>query len=168
MAPMDAPAALIGPLAGVVVGGGVAWAIERSRWKRAEATRWHAERRRVYAAFLRAAADVHWASSFIGVVGVARATRSSKGDFEQGLERFQEALDEWYRVHFEIDLLAGPKVRAAAQEVRSVISHSLALTHQIETPTDPGTFRRETKTVMDDLLAAIGAFEHEVRREIGP
>lgn len=168
MPPMDASATIVGPLAGVVVGGGVAWAIERSRWKRTEATRWHGKRRRVYSDFLHVAADLHWTSSFIGLIGVARATRSSRRDFEQALEPLQATFDEWHRLHFELDLLAGPDVRAAAKQVRSVVGRSFSLTNQIEAPTDAATYLAETKTVMDDLYAGIEAFEHEVRREIGP
>jgi hypothetical protein len=110
-----ATAGLIGALGGTVVGGAITWSVERQRLLQAERTRWHDERRVVYAALLKAMQIQRLVLEEPGQPKetVLRAAGKSWSDAELALGD----------VLLEINLLASANVRHAAYDWYRVLLH---------------------------------------------
>jgi hypothetical protein len=151
---------IVGALAGVAVGGGLNWA--RDEWQRRgeDERRFHGDRLRLYAQFLKAA---HAQRLTANVVSVALSAGSQGiqigGPVDVAIDAYQGSLAELQELTWEVDLIGTPAVRSSVADVRDALNRLAALYGQIHSP---GPHR--DPNILDRLTEAEAAFSNGIER----
>jgi hypothetical protein len=164
---MAAWIAVIGSLGGVAVGGGVSYFIERTRWRQAETTRWHDQRRELYARFMRAADELRAASAAVGnVVNLPENDESVRA----ALARMQAAGARLDPIRWDLELLAGADVGLAVAQIHSLTIRRMAIQLALAEAKTEKAFDEQLQNLsseMSEWRSAVAVFRNAARREIG-
>jgi hypothetical protein len=154
--------AVTGTLAGTALGGGLGWLAERGRWKRQEMSRWQADRRSVYASFLRASED------YEAVIHELQDEFAGQDPWSVPRDRLDSAFNDLRRSMGEVQLMASSDLAQAAQSLIFALVPAFA-----ELPSDHeyGPYGWAAVTFdppdpADDVVDRRGIFVGKARREL--
>jgi hypothetical protein len=152
---------LIGALGGVTLGGVLAEVSNRFQWKRSEGTRWHEERKGLYARFLAQADEVN-----VVLQKAEQAGKRGVGSSENDVAEIANGLTALYVSRREIDLVGGKTARDAAGRVTDSLSGFVAT--QVGPTTEAGRrYQVDAGEQIVERKAAVDAFIAAARKEIG-
>lgn len=158
---------VIGTLGGVALTSAIGLVRDKRQASDIKATRWHDERRRVYAAFLKAADNYHRAGRDAATSLVASVSAGGEAvDTTEPLAAMAHARDQVADLTWEIALMSGDTVRQAADELYVATQSSFAaIGASVGRYASPNALERLTKTEQAHR-AAVEAFRVAARTEI--
>ncbi len=156
---------MIGTIAGVTAGGGLALARDRILWTHERLTRWSGVRRETCVEFLHAANEV-WRLGHLTPYVFKAATDA--GEHEKAIESLEEAREveaRMWRSFHELQLIASEPVVAAAQELARSVRDIAQRTNAMLQSASQETLVKEERAGAE-VEAASFAFINAVRAEI--
>lgn len=164
---------VVGTIGGVIAGGLVTGLIERERWKREDRTRWHEDRRQIYARFLQAADAYSTAgTSLANEIGMRRSDPHGADQVEEdkvasAVVNMNAKAEVLRPLEWEIELVGGKEVRAAADRVVGLATRHVGAeitAMQRMTATSDAVANAAGKAANEAAKAAVDAVEKSNRR----
>jgi hypothetical protein len=154
---------------GILAGAVGTWFVEWRRWKHEDQIRWHPDRRQAYVRFLKAADDYSIAGTQYAIaVGIIAAGGEGADEVNEAHEEMKRKTNALRPEEWEIELVAGPEVRAAAAHVVQLATQRARAEIEEERKRDiDASVVAAADKAAEEASAAIEEFKRAARAEIG-